>query len=101
MQGTVDRVVAEEGFGSIIGPIGEEYFFHRTALKGVDWEEIGPGVKVTFQPTRAWATAPTTPPRRRHPPYPRRRPGRRQRAATSWKGCRRRLKRRLRFPGWC
>src|SRR5215208_7828739 len=49
MQGTVDRVVADEGFGFIIGPNGEEYFFHRTALKGVDWEEIGPGVPVIFQ----------------------------------------------------
>ena len=27
MQGTVDRVVADEGFGFIIGPNGEEYFF--------------------------------------------------------------------------
>src|SRR5215207_7272010 len=51
MQGTVDRVVADEGFGFIIGPNGEEYFFHRTALKGVDWEEIGPGVPVIFQST--------------------------------------------------
>ena len=48
MQGTVDRVVADEGFGFIIGPNGEEYFFHRTALKGVDWEELGPGVPVIF-----------------------------------------------------
>ena len=51
MQGTVDRVVANEGFGFIIGPNGEEYFFHRTALKGVDWEELGPGVPVIFQAT--------------------------------------------------
>jgi cold shock CspA family protein len=51
MQGTVDRVVADEGFGFIIGPNGEEYFFHRTALKGVDWEELGPGVPVIFQST--------------------------------------------------
>lgn len=49
MQGTVDRVVPEEGFGFIIGPNGEEYFFHRTALKEVSWEEIGPGVPVFFQ----------------------------------------------------
>ena len=41
MQGTVDRVVADEGFGFIIGPNGEEYVFHRTALTGVDWEELG------------------------------------------------------------
>jgi cold shock CspA family protein len=49
MQGTVDRVVADDGFGFIIGPNGEEYFFHRTGLKGADWEEFGPGVSVTFQ----------------------------------------------------
>ena len=48
MQGTVDRVVAGEGFGFIIGPNGEEYFFHRGALQGVKWEEIGPGVPVIF-----------------------------------------------------
>ncbi|MBW3574529.1 MAG: cold shock domain-containing protein [Actinobacteria bacterium] len=51
MQGTVDRVVADEGFGFIIGPNGEEYFFHRTGLKGVEWEELGPGVPVIFQAT--------------------------------------------------
>ena len=49
MQGTVDRVVAEDGFGFIIGPNGEEYFFHRSALKGVEWGELGPGVSVIFQ----------------------------------------------------
>jgi cold shock CspA family protein len=49
MQGTVDRVVPDEGFGFIIGPNGEEYFFHRTGLKGAEWEELGPGVQVHFQ----------------------------------------------------
>jgi cold shock CspA family protein len=49
MQGTVDRVVADKGFGFIIGPNGEEYVFHRTALKSAGWEEFGPGVPVTFQ----------------------------------------------------
>ena len=51
MQGIVERVVPEEGFGFIIGPNGEEYFFHRTALKGAEWDEIGPGVPVIFQAT--------------------------------------------------
>ena len=50
MQGTIDRVVPEEGFGFLIGPNGEEYFFHRTALKEAEWEEMGPGVEVYFQP---------------------------------------------------
>ncbi|MCC7023133.1 MAG: cold shock domain-containing protein [Thermomicrobiales bacterium] len=50
MQGTIDRVVPDEGFGFIIGPNGEEYFFHRSALKAAKWEEMGPGVTVFFQP---------------------------------------------------
>lgn len=48
MRGTVDRVAPEEGFGFIIGPNGEEYFFHRNALQGVKWDEVGPGVPVLF-----------------------------------------------------
>ena len=48
MRGTVDRVVGDEGFGFIVGPNGEEYFFHRSALTGAEWEEIGPGVPVLF-----------------------------------------------------
>jgi cold shock CspA family protein len=51
MQGTVDRVVADEGFGFIIGPNGEEYFFHLSALQGPEWEELGPGVPVLFHVT--------------------------------------------------
>lgn len=49
MQGMVDRVVAEDGFGFIVGPNGEEYFFHRSALKGVEFGELAPGVPVIFQ----------------------------------------------------
>ncbi len=49
MQGTVDRLVANEGYGFIVGPNGEEYFFHRTGIKGAEWEELGPGVPVYFQ----------------------------------------------------
>jgi cold shock CspA family protein len=49
MQGTVDRVVADEGFGFIIGPNGEEYFFHRSGIKDADWGDFGPGVPVLFE----------------------------------------------------
>ena len=49
MHGTVDRVVAEQGFGFVIGPNGEEYFFHRSGLKGTEFEDLGPGVAVEFQ----------------------------------------------------
>jgi len=49
MRGTVDRVVADRGFGFLIGPNGEEYFFHRSALTGTAFEELGPGVTVLFR----------------------------------------------------
>lgn len=49
MQGTVDRVNGEEGFGFLIGPNGEEYFFHRSALLDAEWGDIAPGVPVWFQ----------------------------------------------------
>jgi len=49
MPGTVDRVVPEDGFGFIIGPNGEAYFFHRSALRGAEREEMRPGVGVVFE----------------------------------------------------
>jgi cold shock CspA family protein len=49
MRGTVDRVVPERGFGFVIGPNGEEYFFHRSGLSGTEFEDLGPGVTVEFQ----------------------------------------------------
>ena len=58
MQGTVDRVVADGGFGFVIGPNGEEYFFHRSALSGVEFEELAPGVPVEFQATEGEGDAP-------------------------------------------
>ena len=58
MQGTVDRVVADDGFGFIIGPNGEEYFFHRSALKGGEFEELGPGVSVLFEAHEGKGDAP-------------------------------------------
>ena len=49
MQGTVDRVNTDGKFGFIIGPNGEEYFFHQSALIGVQYEELAPGVQVYFE----------------------------------------------------
>lgn len=46
--GTVDRVDSEGRFGFIIGPNGEEYFFHQSALQGPEFGDLGPGVTVQF-----------------------------------------------------
>jgi cold shock CspA family protein len=48
MRGTVDRLNPDEGFGFIIADNGQELFFHRTALEGVDWEAIAPGTALEF-----------------------------------------------------
>jgi cold shock CspA family protein len=59
MQGTVDRVVADGGYGFIIGPSGEEYFFHRSGLSGPEFEELGPGVSVWFEAHEGKGDQPT------------------------------------------
>jgi cold shock CspA family protein len=58
MRGTVDRVIPERGFGFVIGPNGEEYFFHRSGLVGAKFEEFGPGVTVEFQAAEDESDAP-------------------------------------------
>jgi cold shock CspA family protein len=49
MRGTVDRLAPEGGFGFIIGENGQEFFFHRTALQAVEFEELAPGSPVVFE----------------------------------------------------
>ena len=49
MRGTVDRVVPDGSFGFIIGPNGEEYFFHQSGLSGPEFGELGSGVPVLFE----------------------------------------------------
>jgi cold shock CspA family protein len=46
--GVVDRVDSDGKFGFIIGPNGEEYFFHQTALMETEFGDLGPGVPVEF-----------------------------------------------------
>ena len=48
LEGTVDRIAPEGTFGFIIGPNGEEYFFHQSGLKGTAMEDLAPGVAVVF-----------------------------------------------------
>ena len=48
MHGRVDRLVPDRGFGFIRDDAGQEYFFQRGALMGVDFEDLAPGSAVEF-----------------------------------------------------
>jgi cold shock CspA family protein len=48
MMGSVDRIAPDGGFGFIVGD-GEEFFFHRSALNGIDFDELAPGSNVEFE----------------------------------------------------
>jgi cold shock CspA family protein len=48
LRGIVRRLNAEHGYG-FIEANGEEFFFHRNALQGVDWEEIAVGTALEFE----------------------------------------------------
>jgi len=46
MQGTIKRVVRDRGFGFIRTPDGNEVFFHRNGLQGMDFEGLQEGTTV-------------------------------------------------------
>jgi cold shock CspA family protein len=48
MRGTVAEVIIDRGFGFITADDGRQFFFHRGALQGADFEELAPGVAVEF-----------------------------------------------------
>ena len=48
MHGTIARLVPERGFGFISDQHGREYFFQRSALMGVEFEDLAPGTGVEF-----------------------------------------------------
>ena len=52
MEGTIKKVVTEKGFGFITVD-GEEkdLFFHKNELKGVNFEELKEGDRVSFEKT--------------------------------------------------
>jgi len=49
MRGTVVEVIIDRGFGFLADEAGQRYFFHRNALDGVDFEELGAGTPVDFR----------------------------------------------------
>ena len=48
MRGSISELVPDRGFGLISDQDGREYFFHRGALMGVDFEDLAPGIDVEF-----------------------------------------------------
>jgi len=50
MEGTIDKLIEDKGFG-FIKVEGEEkgLFFHKNELKGVTFEELKVGDKVSFE----------------------------------------------------
>ena len=53
MNGTIKRVTRDRGFGFIRGEDGNEYFFHRSELRGgLAFDELEEGQPVRFEPSQ-------------------------------------------------
>lgn len=49
MNGTIKRLLIDKKCGFIKGRDGKDYFFHRSALKNIDYEALEEGLDVTFE----------------------------------------------------
>ena len=48
-KGTIRRLTADRGFGFIRTERGEDLFFHRNELQGVDYNSLREGQEVEFE----------------------------------------------------
>ena len=48
-KGTIRRLVADRGFGFIRTAEGEDLFFHRNQIEGVDYSSLREGQQVEFE----------------------------------------------------
>ena len=48
-KGTIRRLTADRGFGFIRTELGEDLFFHRNELQGVDYSSLREGQQVEFE----------------------------------------------------
>ena len=48
MNGTIQRLIADKGFGFIAASDGKEYFFHSSACTGTSFNLLQTGQTVTF-----------------------------------------------------
>ena len=51
-KGTIRRLISDRGYGFIKTEEGEDLFFHRNDLEGVDYESLTEGQEVEFEVTR-------------------------------------------------
>ncbi len=47
-EGTIRRLVGDRGFGFIASDDGREYFFHASAVQGVQFDALREGQRVEF-----------------------------------------------------
>ncbi|MBE9500862.1 MAG: cold shock domain-containing protein [Dehalococcoidia bacterium] len=51
-KGTIRRLISDRGYGFIATEEGQDLFFHRNDLQGVDYESLAEGQAVEFEVTR-------------------------------------------------
>jgi len=52
MDGKISRLMGDKGFGVITGNDGQEYFVHRSAIRGEVFEQSREGQPVAFDATK-------------------------------------------------
>lgn len=52
LKGKIKHLVPHRGFGFISGENGKEVFFHRSVLRGGDFDALQEGTRVQFNMTR-------------------------------------------------
>ncbi|PYR30299.1 MAG: cold-shock protein [Acidobacteria bacterium] len=52
MDGKTSRLMSDKGFGFITGNDGQEYFVHRSAIRGEVFEQSREGQPVAFDATK-------------------------------------------------
>jgi cold shock CspA family protein len=49
MRGKIKEIVTDRGIGHIKGEDGRDFFFHRSALQGLDFKQLHPDEQVEFE----------------------------------------------------
>jgi CspA family cold shock protein len=57
-RGTIKRLFGKRGLGFITTEQGEDIFFHRSKLQGVDYDSLREGQEVEFEVRRAFGGRP-------------------------------------------